>query len=208
MSKIGVLASNGYSNCCSVVLALERLGIDTVQLVNPRDIDTVDGLIIPGVGEFGEMMSMMNTSGWSDAVRLSAKVRKPILGICLGMQILLERGRCEHTGKRISGLGLIKGIVEKITDDGQTVYGKKSIIRDEKRRSLEVEKDRYYVMHSYACRPDDICDVTGSYVHMGVEVVASVKRDTLYGIQYHPECSGKAGLRVLNRFIQVCEEVK
>lgn len=191
----------GAGNLASVRNAFERLGYDARLCVAPADAEGCERLVLPGVGSFRAGMDALNTSGWSEGLRAWAISGRPLLGICLGMQLLFERGE-EHGPS--DGLGLIPGEVIRLTpsDDSKIPHvGWNSLTSVADHPLLEGVKrnvDVYFV-HSYHCVPTNPDDAIAR-CDFGGEFVAAVARGNVAGMQYHPEKSQPAGVRMLENF--------
>ena len=190
----------GAGNLFSVQNALNYLGIDNKITSDKQEIINADRLILPGVGAFGDAMDKLSKSELVDTVKSEA-VKKPFLGICLGMQLLFEKSFefGEH-----EGLGLIKGSVKLMRPDGNLAvpqmgwnsleYNKECSLLN----GIDEGQDVYFV-HSYAA--DCSGDYVYAYADYGGKVPALVGNgDTVYGAQFHPEKSGETGLEILRRF--------
>lgn len=189
----------GAGNLFSVQNALNYLGIDNKITSDKQEIINADRLILPGVGAFGDAMDKLSKSELVDTVKSEA-VKKPFLGICLGMQLLFEKSFefGEH-----EGLGLIKGSVKLMRPDGNLAVpqmGWNALEYNRKCPLLNgVDEGQYvYFVHSYAadCASEDVY----AYVDYGGRVPALVGNGTVYGAQFHPEKSGETGLEILRRF--------
>ncbi|MCQ2417320.1 MAG: imidazole glycerol phosphate synthase subunit HisH [Oscillospiraceae bacterium] len=189
----------GAGNLFSVCNALEYLNIAHVVTKDAREIDEADAVILPGVGAFPAAMESLKATGLIDVIRENAK-KKPLLGICLGMQMLFERsdemGACE-------GLGLIPGEVHRIPSEKVIIPHmgwNELVIQQECPLLKEIEIPLYtYFVHSYQAFCDDrnivaYCDYDGK--------VPALVTDGgfVFGAQYHPEKSGEKGLQMLRNF--------
>lgn len=188
----------GAGNLFSVKNALDYIGEESVITSDPTVLSAADGLILPGVGAFPDAMRMLNESGLSDAIRAEAAVGKPLLGICLGMQVLFEKGtEFEETG----GLSLIPGTVDQIKTPYKIPHmGYNELIFGVPCPLLKgvKEGDCVYFVHSYMANtaPEYIaasCDY-------GTKVTALAQNKNVFGTQFHPEKSGAVGLTILKNF--------
>ena len=197
MSKIAII-DYGVGNLHSVSKALDYIGADNIITGDAKEIERADALLLPGVGAFPAAYNALCDTGLVDLICSEVK-KKPLLGICLGMQLLLERGYEEEECK---GLGLVSGEVRKI----QTQYKLPQIGWNELDIKIPCELTRdlperayVYFVHSYCadvtCKEQLIatCDY-------GCEVTAIVKNGNAYGCQFHPEKSGDVGLAILKNF--------
>ena len=189
----------GAGNLFSVKNALEHLGEEGVITSDPEVLAQADRLILPGVGAFPDAMQKLNQLGLTAVIQEQAK-RKPLLGICLGMQILFESG---SEFAETAGLGLIPGRVDRI----QTSYKIPHMGYNELEfqnpspllKGIE-EKSCVYFVHSFmAYTPEEYVTACCDY---GVKVPALVQNAHVFGAQFHPEKSGEAGLRILHNFIR------
>lgn len=188
----------GVGNLKSVSNAMAYVGQDTLITGDARELERADAVILPGVGAFPDAADKLWQTGLAQAV-LDQVGRKPILGICLGMQLLFDRG---EEGRSCEGLGLVNGSVKLI----QTQYKLPHIGWN----SLELQNDSplfrgldsgtyVYFVHSFcgcAAHEEDVIART----QYGPSVVAAVARGGVYGCQFHPEKSGEAGLQILKNF--------
>ena len=198
------LINYGMGNLSSVKNTLEKLGVDAVITDNPADLHEADKVILPGVGSFGEGMQRLSSAGWIQALNsFVSQEKKPILGICLGMQMLATTG---HEGGITDGLGFVPGKVERLDNIGcqlriphvgwnDVAYTSDDMLFE----SIPSASDFYFV-HSYAFIPNNQSHLiaTASY---GVEITAAVRNGNVYGCQFHPEKSSKAGRHLLNNFL-------
>lgn len=192
----------GAGNIFSVKNALDFLGIENKLTADAKDLENADQIILPGVGAFPWAMKKLNESGLVPTIKEQAKI-KPFLGICLGMQLIFDKG---YEFEETDGLGLIKGSVEKIEREELSVphMGWNSLIYNKECPILNgiPEGEYVYFVHSYAAKCDD--DSVAAYCDYGGKVTALVY-DGKYviGTQFHPEKSGKAGLKMLKNFSEL-----
>lgn len=185
-------------NLFSVKNALDYLELPSVITSDPAEIERADAMILPGVGAFGDAMDKLNRRGLTRLLHEQAG-KKPLLGICLGMQVLFEKGFefGEH-----EGLGLLPGSVERMTPDGLKIphMGWNSLRYHNPSPLLAgVPEGGYvYFVHSFAARTgaENLC-ATADY---GMEVPALVARGLVFGAQFHPEKSADVGLAILKNF--------
>ncbi len=197
---IGILGY-GMGNLRSVVNALEHLGAQCEVVDTPERAREAEKLILPGVGAFGEGMALLEAKGFAEALPALTHAGRPLLGICLGMQLLAESSS-EHGEHR--GLGLIHGSVERIEADGLRVphVGWNSAMATRRSTLFEglPEEPTFYFVHSYELRPTNPDDLTATADYGGA-VSAAVESDSVYGVQFHPEKSQADGLALLRNFI-------
>ena len=197
------LIDYGSGNFGSVRNALEHLKIDVRGVDHPEGMRSVDRLILPGVGAFASAMRRLESSGLADALRESVEHRKiPILGICVGMQVMASIGR---EFEDYPGFGWIGGDVERIrVDEEGPKLPHMGWNEVELNRSHPIFDGMntppiFYFVHSYHLSPRQPTDVLATCRH-GNEVVAAVARDNIVGVQFHPEKSQRDGLRLLKNF--------
>lgn len=194
----------GAGNLRSVELAFSRLQEETAITRDPHVMERADGILLPGVGAFADAMRALRESGVIPALQEQAARGKPLLGICLGMQMLFDGS---EEGPGVPGLGFIPGRVCRLPDCGLKIphIGWNSLTpakEDALLDGLPAEPYVYFV-HSYACRADNPADVL-AVTEYGVPFHAAVRRDNLIGMQFHPEKSGRVGEKLLYNFLQMC----
>jgi glutamine amidotransferase len=206
MTRIAIL-DYGMGNLRSVEKALERVGAQASITADPRAVRAADGVILPGVGAFPAAMRRVHELELDALVAERLSSRIPVLGICLGLQLLLERST-EQGGEE--GLGLVPGEVTELQAPGLKLphigwepvrWERPSELTD----GLATETPFYFV-HSFGVRPSDTEDALGT-AEWGERFVCAVARPPLYGVQFHPEKSGAAGLRLLANFAEICASV-
>ncbi|MBO6231460.1 MAG: imidazole glycerol phosphate synthase subunit HisH [Ruminiclostridium sp.] len=189
----------GAGNLFSVRNALDFIGADCVVTKDPAELERADKIILPGVGAFADAMKKLNETGLIATIK-EQTAKKPLLGICLGMQMLFDKS---FEFGETEGLGLIPGTVELMTPPGLLIpqIGWNRLIYNEKCAILDGLGDEPYVyfVHSYAAH----CDAgnVAAYTDYGGNVPACVCRGNVYGCQFHPEKSGETGLKILRSFI-------
>ena len=194
-------------NIRSVEKALSYLGEKTVVSRDPDILKSVDKVILPGVGSFGQAMENLHRYELVPVIRDMIEDGKPFLGICLGLQLLFESSE-ESPGAE--GLGILKGKILKIpSSPGLKIphMGWNSLqLQNNGRLFRNVPQDTYvYFVHSYylqAQEPEIVKAVTG----YGTEIHASVEKDNVFACQFHPEKSGKYGLEILKNFAELGRE--
>ena len=198
------LIDYGLGNLGSVRRAIGELGADPQLADTPAKLACADRIILPGVGAFADGMALLQKGGWVSAIREEAGKGKPLLGICLGMQLLATQGL---EGGRTEGLGLIPGDVVPLAGLGCELriphVGWNSVaLRDpgaSMMRGIPAGTDFYFV-HSYAFQPSDERDVVATTSY-GIPIPAAVARRSVMGTQFHPEKSSRAGFRLLRNFL-------
>lgn len=189
----------GAGNLFSVRNALDYIGADSIVTKDPAELEKADSLILPGVGAFPDAMRMLGETGLIDTIKEQTK-KKPLLGICLGMQMLFDKS---YEFGETDGLGLIPGTVELMTPPGLLIpqIGWNRLIYNENCPILEGLGDEPYVyfVHSYAakCASSNVA----AYTDYGANVPACVFAGNVYGCQFHPEKSGEIGLTILKNFL-------
>lgn len=207
--KVGVI-DYGVGNLGSVLRALEEVRVTPVLLNRPMDMHATDCLILPGVGNFADCTRMLNHGGWTTALRDEVLgYDRPLLGICVGMQLLADsstEGAIE--GEDTPGLGFIPGQVRHLRSFGSTLrvphVGWNSITRtrtDDHLLNGIPQGTDFFFLHSYAFAPQNPVDVLAT-TDYGVSVTAAVRRGFVWGTQFHPEKSSRAGFRLLKNFIE------
>lgn len=202
----------GMGNLYSVQRAIEVCGASDVSLgCTPKDLEAADRLILPGVGAFRDGMQGLRDASLVEPIRSFAASGRPILGICLGAQMLASSS--EEFGIN-EGLGLIPGKVSKIparspgkdrklpfigwasldAAPGKNGFGDTCLKRCG-------PSDSVYLVHSYHVNVDEVADMLATYDYDGVTVTAAFKRANIVGVQFHPEKSSAVGLRILSDFL-------
>lgn len=208
--KVGVI-DYGVGNLGSVISALEQLHVAPALITCPQEMHEMDCLILPGVGNFADCVKLLDKGGWSDAIKDEVLgFEKPLLGICVGMQLLAtcsmegEEGKA-HNG--ITGLGLIPGRVEHLRMLGCTLrvphVGWNAVSPANSQCGLFdgiPEGTDLYFVHSFAFAAEEPTDVIAT-TEYGIPITAAVRRGNVWGTQFHPEKSSRAGFRLLRNFI-------
>lgn len=194
----------GMGNLHSVGKALERLGCEAAVTSSPEAILAADGAILPGVGAFGDAMRNLREAGLESVVKAYAASGKPLLGICLGMQLLFDESE-EHG--RHEGLGLLPGRVVRFQGDYKVPHmGWNELSFAQPSPLLEgLQPGHVYFVHSYHVLParrEDLLATTDYYQ----PVTAIVGRGSVYGMQFHPEKSGELGMALLGNFVALVDE--
>ncbi len=202
---IGIVDYN-MGNLASVINAFSIMGVKAVLERNPEKLKDYDKLILPGVGAFGDAMEHLEANGMDIAIKDYAKSGKPLLGICLGMQLLFNSSKEFGTTK---GLGLIEG---KIIAFNKSKFDNSLKVPHMGWNELFIQKDTpllyglnkdpyLYFVHSYHAVCDDKYAIGKTYY--GYEFVSAVKKDNIYGIQPHPEKSHENGLKIIENFVNL-----
>jgi glutamine amidotransferase len=208
--RVGVI-DYGVGNLGSVLRALEELRTTPILVSRPSDLRVHDYLILPGVGSFGDCSRLLHSSGWVDAIREETLgYKRPLLGVCLGMQMLADWGeegaddaKCESRG-----IGLIPGKVVHLKGLGcaQRVphVGWNSIRyrgASECLFSGIPDGTDFYFSHSYGFVPDSSENVI-AVVDYDIKITAAVRKENVWGTQFHPEKSSRAGFKLLSNFLE------
>jgi len=202
---IGIVDYN-MGNLASVINAFANVGADAQVESNPAKLKEYDKLILPGVGAFGDAMEHLGQNGMDEAVKEYANSGKPLLGICLGMQLLFESS--EEFGES-QGLGLIPGKVvafdEQKFDHKLKVphMGWNEMFQQKSCPLFDGLDDDFYLyfVHSFHALCDDEYAIGKTYY--GYEFVSAVQKDNIYGIQPHPEKSHENGLKIIENFVKL-----
>jgi glutamine amidotransferase len=214
MGKKVVVVDYGLGNLYSVQRAIEHCGVEKVCVSSSvDDIASADSLILPGVGAFEDGMRGLNQIGLIEPIIQHALDHKPLLGICLGMQLLATAS--EEFGYH-SGLDLIKGNVVPIPTEcengmqrrvpfiGWSVLNKTAQAREPDCILSDVDAEMaVYLVHSYHFIADQADNLLATYNYQGAQITAAIKSDKIYGFQFHPEKSGEVGLGLLSSFLQI-----
>jgi glutamine amidotransferase len=196
---IGIL-NYGSGNITSLSNSLNEISIKHSLINNPKELKNIEKLIIPGVGSYYDAIKKIKKKNFFYGIKKFAE-KKPILGICVGMQILSEQG---FENKKTEGLALIDGVVDKIYEkhkeshvgwNNLKIIKKKSILFNR----IEEESDFYFV-HSYSFQTKYKSDISSNIYYNNKQFVASIEKDHIFGVQFHPEKSHKNGLKLLNNF--------
>ena len=192
----------GAGNLFSVKNALDYLHIENKITADPADLASADGIILPGVGAFRDAMTMLNNSGFTEAIKTQAAAGKPLLGICLGMQMLFEKG---YEFGETDGLGLIPGCVQLIDGGGLKIphmgWNDLTVLHDCALSADVQDGDYVYFVHSYRAETSDA--YISCYATYNEKIPGLVFRDNVYGAQFHPEKSGQVGMQILKNFAKL-----
>ena len=204
MSRIGVI-DYGMGNRRSVEKALEHVGATPKITADHDELRKADGLVLPGVGAFPQAMRNLDSLGLPGLIRELSGQGTPLLGICLGMQLLFDTS--EEMGGA-AGLGLIGGEVTRLNAGGLRIpHIGWNEVRFERPYPLIAELPSrgcpFYHVHSFAARPRDPGHVVGS-TEYGERFATVAARENVMGVQFHPEKSSRNGLRMLRAFVGMC----
>ncbi|MSO44537.1 MAG: imidazole glycerol phosphate synthase subunit HisH [Thermoleophilia bacterium] len=190
------------SNLRSAGKALERLGARVRIATRPEEAAGADAIVLPGVGRFGAAMERLESGGFAGMLREAAGAGVPVLGICLGLQVLFEDSE-ESPG--VPGLGILKGRVRRLRTDMKVPHIGWSEVTWRDGAMLApvggaAGSRTYYFVHSYVCEPASAADVLGTAVH-GTRFAAAAGHGCVMGLQFHPEKSSTAGLSLLGHWL-------
>jgi glutamine amidotransferase len=213
MTSTVTIVDYGVGNLLSVARAIEAVG-GTPKLASTfAEIRDANRILLPGVGAYEPCVRTLTEKGLADAVKTFAATGRPFLGICVGMQLLLDYSL--EFGKH-EGLGLVGGHVapiRELDEKGQRKVphiGWSPLLRPPARPSWEGTvlegcaegRSSFYFVHSFNCVPSDPASILAQADYAGYPICAAIKKDNITGFQCHPEKSGIAGLEVMRRFLQ------
>jgi len=215
MSEIAIIDYK-MSNLFSVKAACDKVGLSSIITSDPIKIKNAKVAILPGVGAFGEAMKNLDALKLKNSILDFVQSGKPILGICLGMQLLFDES--DEFGKQ-KGLGLIPGVVKKFNSNlrndvkypvpqiGWNKITQKSI--GWKNTFLEDNNDGdfMYFVHSYYVKPNSDNDIISLTTYGGQEYCSSVKKENIFATQFHPEKSGEVGLKIYKKLLKKLESI-
>jgi imidazole glycerol-phosphate synthase subunit HisH len=206
-----VVIDYGIGNVRSVCRAVESCGGTAVLSSNASEIVRAERLVVPGVGAFGSCVDALRQGELADPICQFISSGRPLLGICVGMQMLFESSEEFGSGK---GLGIIRGCVKQIPT--QDHDGRRRKIPHIGWAGIEPENDRgwvgtpletilpgtnFYFVHSFSAHPTEPESLLAVIDHQGAKLTAAVQQGNVFGVQFHPEKSGNAGLQVFYRFL-------
>ena len=201
----------GMGNLRSVSKGFETNGFSASVTRNPEEIMNSSGLVLPGVGAFGDCIRNLNQFSLIDPIKKLIKFGKPFLGICLGLQILFEESE-ESPG--IMGLGILKGRVIKLPrlEDKRLKiphmgWNQVDLTKDTQVIKGIPQRSWFYFVHSYFPEPEDTTVIAGR-TQYGIDFTCAVNMDNIFACQFHPEKSSTLGLKILENFALICGERK
>ena len=196
---IGIVNYGIAGNIHSIKKAIEAAGGKTLVINKPKQFNKVDKLVLPGVGSFKDAMQELENNGFIEPLKDN---KKPILGICLGMQILTTVG-FEYGATK--GLGLVKAEVRPMLVDAKVPHvGFNTIdVVNDNELLYGLEGEEFYFMHSYTVI--NFHDVSSTTTYHNHQFVSAIKNSNIYGVQFHPEKSRSAGIKLFKNFINLGE---
>ena len=193
----------GAGNLHSVKNALDYLGEKSIITGDADKIVAADKVILPGVGAFGDAMESLKKSGLDAVIKDTAKSGKPLLGICLGLQLMFQKS---EESPNVEGLGIFDGKIVKIPDRGLKIphigWNDLEIVKNSRILKNLGDKPYVYFVHSYYLNADDE-SVVSAYTNYGERLGIAVEKDNVFAVQFHPEKSGDTGLTILKNFTEI-----
>lgn len=193
----------GAGNLHSVKNALDFLGAESKITGSASEILSADKVILPGVGAFGSAMNALTASGLKEVIFEVADKGTPLLGICLGLQLMFETS---EEAPDVKGLGLFKGTIVKIPDRGLKIphmgWNSIEVVKDSRILNNIGENPFVYFVHSYYLNASDE-SVVSAYTNYGERLGIAVEKDNVFATQFHPEKSGETGMKILKNFINL-----
>ena len=191
----------GVGNLFSVEKAFAAIGEEVKVTGEAEDLKTADKLVLPGVGAFGDCMKNLEATGLIPIILEQITNKKPLLGICVGLQILFEGSEESPNAK---GLGVFKGMVKRINAPQLKIphMGWNAVSTQDKLFKGLKENPYFYFVHSYHAVPEDRSLITAT-TEYGETLTAAVASGNIYATQFHPEKSGDVGLQVLKNFVNI-----
>ena len=201
-----VVIDYGINNSSSVVRMIQKVGGNVKIGSKPEDLNEATKIVLPGVGHFDEGMKLLEESGFSESIKECVLNKKtPVLGICLGMQLLCE---CSEEGNK-KGLGLVSAEVLHLNDSSRRElkiphmgWNTLDITRCNPLLENDSEEQRFYFVHSYYVKPNarELCIAKTLY---GSEFCSAFNSDNIFGVQFHPEKSHRFGISLMKKFVNI-----
>lgn len=196
-----VIIDYGMGNLKSVYNALKNIECEAKISSNAEELRRADALILPGVGAFQDCMDNLERTGLCNVIKEEVEKGKALLGICLGMQVLFEKG---FEGGETKGLGLLRGEVRKMVEPNEKIphIGWNNIEKNKEDFLMNgIEENSYvYYVHSFYVQDYRDEDLLGYSTYGKLKIPGLVRRDNVMGAQFHPEKSGEEGLKILRNF--------
>lgn len=192
----------GMGNLRSVHKGFEKVGVESMVAGDPYLVDKADGVVLPGVGAFADAMANLRSAGMVGAIHRAVMEGKPLLGICLGQQLLFEAS--EEWGYTM-GLGIFPGQVRRLPEGLKVPHmgwNQIEIVRPDPLLEGIPDRSSFYFVHSYAVDPA-AKELALTLTEYGVRFASIVAKERVYGIQFHPEKSSALGLKILENFGRV-----
>ena len=200
---MNVIIDYKVGNLYNLKNALDFSGVENQLVSHADELKEADRIMLPGVGAFGPAMEHLRNSGMLEAMQEKVQAGTPLLGICVGAQLLMDES--EEDGSRV-GLGWIPGKVKRFQHElkiPQIGWNQVSQKRKDPLFKDVIDEMHYYFVHSYFVNPSEKTNVVATYNFGGHEIPAIVSKDTLIGCQFHPEKSGKKGLELISNFLKL-----
>jgi len=190
-----VIINYGAGNIKSIQFAFKRLGVDAVLSNNIEEIKSADKVVFPGVGEASSAMKMLRESGLDIVI---PRLTQPVLGICLGMQLMCNTSEEGNT----KGLGIFNVTVKRFSNEEKVPQMGWNVIKDLKSDLFKgiKENEFMYLVHSYYAEQ---CDEMIARTDYNIEYTSALQKDNFYGVQFHPEKSGLKGSKILENFLNL-----
>ena len=191
----------GLGNLFSVTRAFEHIGANVSLISKPEEIKSAGHLLLPGVGAFAKGMEELKSRGLVDSIKEHAKSGKPLLSICLGMQMLFDYS--EENGTH-QGLGIIKGKVVKIPGTLKIPHiGWTKLHKNGVAKILDGVEGSFYFVHSYHAVCENAGDLAAYALYGENKITAVIEKDNIFGCQFHPEKSAESGLNICRNFLSL-----
>lgn len=205
MSKIGVI-DYGSGNFTSVWNSLSRLTDDLLRVEKGTDLESCSHIILPGVGAYDSAMKKLDNLNITQELLKQVEIhKKPFLGICVGMQLMCEKG---FEFSECKGLNLIEGYVDEFEKSHDLILphmGWNEIEEYDNQvlfKNIDIEDPTFYFVHSYHLYSNDL-GIKTTYTEYGYRFISSIEKENIFGVQFHPEKSQFNGLTVLKNFIEI-----